>query len=557
MRQRRLAIGPVLLHRLHDAPARHHAVGALKQGGVADHAVVNQGLIPGARCVLEVILVVEVHVHLADGNLGAGDFCAEGEHRAFVGLQLDDQRIGRELVGSRIAKQRQRRALELDHDFALALGHGLACAQVKGHTGPAPVVHAELERHIGFGAAAAGHAVFAGIGLERFAVARARGVLAAHAVGGRVHRVHRIQHFGFFVAHRVRVKRGGRLHSGKRQQLEHVVRHHVAHGPGGFIKRGARFHTHGLCHGDLHMVDVVAVPQRLKNSIGKTHEHDVLHGFLAQEMVHAVDLRLRQAVAQLGVERLRRGQVVAKGFFHHHAAPVIRRLSHQSGGTELVGDRAKKPRTHRQVKHHAVAHPMAALELCQPRAQRLVGRWRGEVGLHVDDAGEQALQAGLVNRLAVVLVGGEGAYGGFHMVAVLRVGLLNPVQAHQRELRGQQAGARQVVERGHEQALGQVTTGTKDDHGGGGRLVAVRRGGVFDVLGHVVSFGLWGGGISGRGLLLAAFLVSAELLAHGRQQFLGERVVLAGPEAGVQRGGQHIGRNRFFNRCLNRPAAFA
>ena len=262
-----------------------------------------------------------------------------------------------------------------------------------------------------------------------------------------------------------------------------------------------------------------------------------MHGFLAQEMVHAVNLRLRQAVAQLGVERLRRWQVVAKGFFHHHATPVILRLSDQTGSAELVGDGAEKPRTHRQIKHHAIAHAVAALELRQPRAQRLVGRRGREVGLHVDDAGEQALQAGLVNRLAVVLVGGEGANGRFHMGAVLRIGLLNPVQADQRELRGQQAGARQVVERGHQQAFGQVSTGTEDDHGGGGRLFAMRRGGVFNVLGHSVSFGLGGGGIAGRGLLLAAFLVSAELLAHGRQQFLGKSVLLAGAEAGVQRGG--------------------
>ena len=51
--------------------------------------------------------------------------------------------------------------------------------------------------------------------------------------------------------------------------------------------------------------------------------------------------------------------------------------------------------------------------------------------------------------------------------------------------------------------------------------------------------------------------VAAELLAHRRQHLLGEGVVLARAEAGVERRGQHLGRHRLLDRRLDRPAALA
>src|SRR5262245_60796949 len=46
---------------LHHAPACLDGVGTLEQGGIADHAVVDQRLVAGARRGLEIVLVVEIH----------------------------------------------------------------------------------------------------------------------------------------------------------------------------------------------------------------------------------------------------------------------------------------------------------------------------------------------------------------------------------------------------------------------------------------------------------------------------------------------------------------
>ncbi len=51
--------------------------------------------------------------------------------------------------------------------------------------------------------------------------------------------------------------------------------------------------------------------------------------------------------------------------------------------------------------------------------------------------------------------------------------------------------------------------------------------------------------------------MAAEAEAHGRQHFLAESLLLPRAEAGVERGGQHIGRNRFLDRRLDGPAALA
>ena len=49
------------------------------------------------------------------------------------------------------------------------------------------------------------------------------------------------------------------------------------------------------CHlrnGDLHMIDVIAIPDRFKKGVCKAEDQHVLHRLLAQIVVDAKDLRL-------------------------------------------------------------------------------------------------------------------------------------------------------------------------------------------------------------------------------------------------------------------------
>ncbi|MCY1174255.1 hypothetical protein D9M71_76530 [compost metagenome] len=102
-----------------------------------------------------------------------------------------------------------------------------------------------------------------------------------------------------------------------------MVGHHVAQGTGAVVEIATGLDTHGLGGGDLHVVDVVVVPEGLEQAVGKTADQDVLHGFLAQIMVDAIDLLLAHDLEQARIEGFSRGQVGAEGLLHHHPAKPV------------------------------------------------------------------------------------------------------------------------------------------------------------------------------------------------------------------------------------------
>jgi hypothetical protein len=170
------------------------------------------------------------------------------------------------------------------------LGHPLAGAQVEGHAGPAPVVDEALQRDEGLGL---------GVGVDARFVAVA-GVLAAHHVGwlDRQHRLRKTLFFSSLIG--ARLQRGRRLHRGEGEDLEQVGHHHVAVGAGLLVEAGALAQAQRLGHVDLHVVDEVAVPDRLEQAVGEAEGEDVLRRLLAQEVVDAEDLLLGEDLVQLG-----------------------------------------------------------------------------------------------------------------------------------------------------------------------------------------------------------------------------------------------------------------
>jgi hypothetical protein len=58
-----------------------------------------------------------------------------------------------------------------------------------------------------------------------------------------------------------------------------MVLHHVAQCTGFFIVTGPRADAFRFTHGDLHMVDVLVVPNRLEDDVGETDDHQILNGF--------------------------------------------------------------------------------------------------------------------------------------------------------------------------------------------------------------------------------------------------------------------------------------
>ena len=72
------------------------------------------------------------------------------------------------------------------------------------------------------------------------------------------------QHVGLLRAHRMCVEADRRLHRDQRQQLEQMVRHHVAQRAGCVIETAAVADAELFVDGDLDMVDVITIPDRLE-----------------------------------------------------------------------------------------------------------------------------------------------------------------------------------------------------------------------------------------------------------------------------------------------------
>ncbi len=147
-----------------------------------------------------------------------------------------------------------------------------------------------------------------------------------------------MQDLRLFIAHRVGLEGNGRLHGGQRDQLQNVIRHHVAQRAGMVVIAAALLHAQRLRHGDLHVVDVAAIPDRLEDAVGEAEDQNILHRLLAQVMIDAIDLVFVQHLADFAVERARRIQIVPERLFDHHAAPAPVALLGQTGGSQLFDD---------------------------------------------------------------------------------------------------------------------------------------------------------------------------------------------------------------------------
>ena len=180
------------------------------------------------------------------------------------------------------------------------------------------------------------------IGLDDDAAHLAASVLAAHRVACDILRceaLDRVEHLGLLRPHCVGFEARRRFHGGERQQLEQVVRHHVTKRAGGVVKIPARSHACRLGNGDLDVVDVVAVPQRLEQAVGEPQHHQVLHRLLSEVVIDPVDLALVQRAEKLAIECPGREQVRPERLLHDDPPPaVITALARKPASAEISGN---------------------------------------------------------------------------------------------------------------------------------------------------------------------------------------------------------------------------
>ena len=168
--------------------------------------------------------------------------------------------------------------------------------------------------------------------------------------------------------------------------------HHVAQRAGGLVEFGPVLDAHGFRDGDLHMVDPVAVPDRLEHPVGEAERQDGLDRVLAEEMVDPEGLILGQGAGQEAVQIMGGGDIVTERFFDHHPPPAgghaIRVLVFvgQPGLAEFLHDGREIPVGGREVEQRVAPRAALLSGFLQKRAQLLVGLAFGEIASHVAHA---------------------------------------------------------------------------------------------------------------------------------------------------------------------------
>jgi hypothetical protein len=147
-----------------------------------------------------------------------------------------------------------------------------------------------------------------------------------------------------------------------------MVRHHVAQRAGRVVKAPTAPDTESLRDGDLHVIDVIAIPDRFEQSVGETQNQDVLHRLLAEIMIDAKDLALVEDATQIVIELLRGLQIGPERLLDDDAPPSVVG-AREARLPELAGDWPKCRWRRRQIVE-TVAHGCARrIDLVQRLSQ--------------------------------------------------------------------------------------------------------------------------------------------------------------------------------------------
>ena len=225
--------------------------------------------------------------------------------------------------------------------------------------------------------------------------------------------------------------------------------HHVAIGAGRLVERGTFAEPERLRNVDLHMIDEVAVPDRLEQAVGEAECEDVLRRLLAQEVVDAENLVFGKDLVQLGVQRDRARQIGAERLFHDDPGALD-----EAGFRQQAHGRQGGIGRHAQIVHAAALVAQFPLRLGHRRLEGVGARADRHIVQRLGKGGPVRLvhlSAGeLIERLARDLAEAVG-------VDLVQRDADDPAT-------GNEPGARQMEQAGQQLAPRQVAGGADQDH---------------------------------------------------------------------------------------------
>ena len=420
-----------------------------EQRRIAQQDVEDQTLVRFRARLREGVAVAEVHRHVADVGATAGHLRAEADRDALVRLHADDERVLSELGRVAAAEQVLRRALEDHGDLGHTTAQTLPRPQVEGHIRPATGVDLELDRGVRLRGRLGVHPLLFQEAGDLLATLPSARVLPA---GGRERQVvghmHGREDLLLLGAQVLGRETDRLLHRCQRQQLQQVVLDHVSRGADTVVVPGTPADADVLGHRDLHVVDVVAVPDRLVQFVGEAQGQDVLNRLLAEVVVDAEDRVRGEGHLESGVQSPRGLEIVSEGLLDHDTTPalvIVAVLADETGFLELLRDQREVLRRDRQVERVVAHRPPFDVELLDGVAQLAEGVRVVELTRDEADALQQLGPRLFAERRAGVLL--HGVVDDLGEVLVLPVA---SGESHQGEPGREQTAVREVVDRWHQ-----------------------------------------------------------------------------------------------------------
>src|SRR5260221_12140340 len=136
-----------------------------------------------------------------------------------------------------------------------------------------------------------------------------------------------------------------------------------------------------LVDGDLYVVDIVTIPDRLEHAVGKAHDQNVLYRLLAEVMIDPVDLMLVDDFEELGVQRFGGLEIRAKGLFDHQPPPRAAVFLQQADPAKCARDWREGARRRGEVEQAVAARVSRGFQFQKLLVQPLEGSRLAWIGL--------------------------------------------------------------------------------------------------------------------------------------------------------------------------------
>ena len=99
-----------------------------------------------------------------------------------------------------------------------------------------------------------------------------------------------------------------------------MVLDHISQGADLVIIGGASPDSFCFTDGNLDMIDVFAIPDRLEHAIGEAQHHQILNRLFSQIMINAKDLRFIEHLCERRIDLFRGFKIVSDRLFYNHPA---------------------------------------------------------------------------------------------------------------------------------------------------------------------------------------------------------------------------------------------